>query len=278
MSWNVLEEPDESHVVEIDWDEESYPDKSDCEGQEDRIHEGDWDTLFILDACRWDALNIALGDTEVEAVRTPASNTWDWLDRVWKDVNWPELTYVSGTSMTRPDNHANEVLQELDLDESIGLVQTSAGIHKPNSGKLESAWDSLLGTTRPALVSTISGRYNTPKVVHLLQPHAPFIGDVLFQIKRGAKETDITGDGNGRIYPTVMERNLPIDLIQLAYFCNLIKALEAVDMYLEDHPGERVVLTSDHGEIITEEFCGHGTMDADGTRVVPWAVVQKGSS
>lgn len=271
--WKHIEEPDVGGTYQdLYWgpgDHEDYPDHEELPDQRDYIRDREWDVLVVLDACRWDALDLLLPDHEVEAVRSPSHNTPNWLNDVWSEYDNQNLKYVSGSPMSQPNNPVNPVIEDYDLNDHVNLIQaTNDGEHG------DGAWDGILGTSRPSILEDISRHYDKPQVVHFMQPHTPYIGDVVLQIRGRASEAEITGDGPSSLWNTVLDGRIDIELVQLAYVYNLKYALKHVDKLLDHGGTDKIAITADHGEVINEDRCGHGGRDTRRTRSVPWCEME----
>ncbi|ARN57109.1 hypothetical protein STSP1_01504 [Sedimentisphaera salicampi] len=147
-----------------------------------RVLEEKWDYLIILDACRYDYFEKYYKfflPGELEKRRTPASNTPRWRDANFPDY-YEDVVYISASPMMSTEGevygynakdhfrHIHEVWKEL--------------------------WDNNLGTVAPIpLVNKaleIIGDYSGKKfIIHLLQPHAPYI----FSGVRGYSSGDLSG-------------------------------------------------------------------------------------
>lgn len=253
------------------WGEIAAPDN--IPRQKELIHEWDWDTLIILDACRYDMLEVALPNRNVEPVSTGVTKTRYWLDDVWIGEDVPEMTYVSTSPWTDPNYEYESGDPRVDaspdngrkLPENIDVKQVNTDFQQTVRG----CTDQLLQTTRPGCVlnyaSSISGR----KVIHLMKPHMPFIGQIsLHATSLGVEELKEYAN----TYQLLEEEKVTVDLLRAAYYYNLRRALEEIGDYLLKNNDERVVITSDHGEEFKEEdgeyIAGH--MDVP----VPWVEME----
>ncbi len=213
-------------------------------------------------------------------MQSPASCTWDWLDRVWP--HHYDLTYVSAMP---------------------GI--NSKGIYYPANTRFrhiidvwDYGWSRQLGTTPPmAVTDTVKRLPKNPTrmVIHYAQPHQPFIGKTRLTYARN-KPLRVT-----RFLPHPMlarwwwrlKRYLPIQRVtsqrlrdrytqgvisdrQLrhAYADNLRLALQAVKALLPHLQG-RTVITADHGELLGEagELWHPCRLDHPLLRTVPWCDV-----
>ena len=221
----------------------------------------DWDTLVVLDACRYDVFEANNPfPVEAERVHSNASHTRDFLWRNFADTH-PGTVYV--TASPQVASHAGE----------FAHVE-----HVWRDG-----WDDSEGTVPPVTVTEraldLAERFPRKRlIVHYMQPHFPFIGPTGEQLQAQGSYLDGRRD---RIYPSVWERldagDADESVVREAYEENLRVALPAVERLVEELDGKTVV-TSDHGNIFGKRVSplpirlyGHppGIADPDLT-AVPW--------
>lgn len=225
------------------------------------VAERDWDTLVVLDACRYDlfAANNPF-DVPAERVNSNASHTSDFLARNFAGDH-PEIVYV--TASPQVANHGGE----------FAHVE-----HVWQDG-----WDEATDTVPPETVTDraleVADRFpNKRLIVHYMQPHYPFIGAAGEEL--AAQGSFLDGREN-REYPSVWERldagAADPDRVWDAYEENLQLALPAVEELVGALDGKTIV-TSDHGNLFGKrvsalpiEIYGHppGIADAELT-AVPW--------
>lgn len=133
----------------------------------------------------------------------------------------------------------------------------------------EEAFDEKFQVTLPAGLVDIADRQEPPVLVHLMQPHTPFIGEVVLAASHTVQEIDLH-PGKSRVYGFVGQDLVDVRLVRLAYWMNFIEALRAVDTFLSNHQNMDVVLTADHGEVINQNHVGHGGKDDPQNQIVPW--------
>lgn len=215
------------------------------------ILDEDWDSLIILDGCRYDLfeeLNTLDGKLEWRASR--GSCTRDFLLENFKKYpnqqKLQEIVYVTANPL-------------------INLYLPGA-FYKIYS-TWDYGWDESLNTVPPENVvkDALFAKEDDPEkrlIVHFVQPHCPFIGTNL--------TPEVTKDSArafllGRVLPKPQEDiavNQPSFLIELgrlkkeevweAYKQNLKIVLPFVRQLVEKLSGKTVV-TSDHGEIFGEK-------------------------
>lgn len=243
-------------------DRNAYPRYEDLDCQKEEIYKEEWDCLVVLDACRWDALN-ELVDGDVRKLRTPAeSSTPDWMMKVWEDERWDSTTYLSANTFTT-------YVRELEKYGTVLENYVDEYIECWKSGQ------KTFGAVEPGYMVRKGQRKEPPIVLHLIQPHTPFIGDVSLRV-RGVSEDNLPDvvpsedsvRATNPIYRLVESGNISPELARTAYVENLKYALEYVEM-IKDEFGS-VVVTSDHGECLGPDEWSHGSAVDPRARVVPW--------
>lgn len=230
------------------------------------VMDRDWDTLIILDGCRYDLfkeVNDISGS--LEAVISRGSSTAEFLHENFGNRTYFNTVYVS----------ANPQLERHDMKGRFYACECL----------WEEEWDTELGTVRPEVVTeqAIDTFERYPKkrlIAHYVQPHFPFIGELGREITHsGFAETPGNLDETGA--PTVWERmehgNLSRERVWKAYRENLELALPEVRRLLDAVPGKSVV-TSDHGNAFGEMgVYGHpGNHYLHALVRVPWLGVADG--
>lgn len=206
----------------------------------------DWDNLVILDACRYDVfeqLNTIPG--ELSSRRSKGSATVEFLERNFSNGPYDDIVYVTA--------HPN-----------VTLTLGNPFHELVNVWKDE--WNHDLKTVPPAPVTrTATDAYeeypNKRLIVHYLQPHYPFIGEI------GRNEIDeqagveytrraAVGDEPRRDYPhnawnQVRRGTLSVEVVRRAYRENLELVLPYVERLVERFD-EKTVVTADHGNLFGE--------------------------
>ena len=224
------------------------------------ILEEDWDSLIILDGCRFDLFEEAnTFDVAVEEVTSPATYTRGFLEATFDNGDFPSTVLVSAN----PNS------------EFIG-----ARFHS-RIPLWDDEWDDELGVTPPQAVTdaALAANNQYPEkriVVHYMQPHYPFIGE----IGRDLTEQEILhyqhahGDDFWR---QLTDENVDKELVWDAYKENLELALPHVEDLVRELSGKSIV-TSDHGNEFGR-FGVYGHPDwayTPGLVRVPWAVFENG--
>jgi len=141
--------------------------------QKQLIHETPWDTLIILDACRFDVFSKLYEfylSGSLQKVRSLASCTRDWLRLTWTE-DYQDITYISCNMFMRSQ-----------------IAHTTHGEHIHEYGHPErfkrvvDVWiEGLMPEHIEKYALTIPGR----KVLHYNFPHKPYYGEVKTQDLRG---------------------------------------------------------------------------------------------
>jgi hypothetical protein len=218
----------------------------------------DWDTLVILDGCRYDTfekLNSLNG--ELRKVTSGGSSSNEFMKYNFSDICAFDTIYIS----------ANPFLSRLDLDanfyQSVHLWRDQ--------------WDEELKTVTPeavveATLDTYSRHPDKRLIVHFMQPHYPFIGENGRDISQQGIVDD--SDDTLRIWDQLRHRELDRQTALKAYEENLELVLPHVQRLIDELNG-RTVVTADHGNC----FGSHGVYGhppnifVDELVGVPWLVV-----
>lgn len=262
------------HPEQLENDKSSYPSLGTLENQLDRIKRREWDCLVVLDGCRWDAMKMLVEkyglDYEVEKMRTPTGgSTPGWLRRIWnKEVaDWSDVTYVTGNPVCQSDKvvHTDSVN---DWDENYDFTAGHVGeVVNAAAGGDSMAWDYILGTTRPDELTEIAKDYEPPLVVHYMQPHEPFIGNISLDLHSSNHPILDDTEASGT-YNLARQGKVTHELLRAAYLDNLV----AVWKYARklEKVFDKVVYTSDHGEALGPDKWGHVGPDDPRGQIVPW--------
>lgn len=206
--------------------------------QMDAIRESQWDLLVVLDACRADYFTEIVPDAET--VLTPGRNTCTWVARMSRLLNERKVTYFSANPIV---DHENEIRhRHLKL---VSLWQKHWG-----------SWGACnMATVHPAsavaayleLCRGIPG----PHVLHLMQPHSPYIGEVSLPCIAALKRNLAFYPGVPTVADAIADGTLTWELLRDAYRSNLRLIWQAVQLLFSQVDGQ-VVVTGDHGEFLGE--------------------------
>jgi hypothetical protein len=221
------------------------------------IFDEDWDTLIVLDACRYDAfadVNTLSGTLENRTSR--GATTTEFVRGNFKERELLDTIYVDA------NGHFGDMQNEL---------ETTLFLYRPFYDQRDAAGGR---TTTPETVTDVAlelhKRHPDKRlIVHYLQPHQPFISP------------ETTGIEHCANLPTTIKRNdLDADDLHELHRQNLIYALESVARLLNEVDGLSVV-TADHGEMMFErlpyvpirEFGHNAGLYVPELLTVPWLKV-----
>jgi len=232
------------------------------------VFDEDWDTLIILDACRYDMFKrISNLPGRLESRISRGSSTPEFLVANFDDRDLLDTVYVTAN----PQLYRNRHRIDTDLHAVIDVWN-------------DEGWDDRYGTVLPetvadAALDAAETYPNKRHVVHFMQPHYPFLTDET-EFDKGHLEDEDTEEGN--VWTKLMEGTLDVDAskIKALYDQNLRRALPSVKQLLDELPGKTVV-TADHGNMLGERSrpipireWGHPRgIYTDELVTVPWLVV-----
>lgn len=229
------------------------------------IQKSNWNHLVILDACRYDffeqEIYSYLGGKLLK-VFSSASCTDQWLVNVWKGFH--NLTYFSANPMVnsrgimvhgfRAKDHFKEIIDIWDQ-----------------------GWNEELSTVPPWNVNEAISRFKRAKsVIHYMQPHGPWIGKTKLTIRgKGFQDLKKPVMADALIAERIRSKEISIEMLRQAYKDNLRTVLKYVTELIP-HLHGRVVLTSDHGELLGEYglLLHPSRVRAVELRSIPWFEVR----
>lgn len=247
-------------------------------GSGTRVMDEDWDTLVILDACRYDMFaEQADIDGDLQSRISLGSTSEEFLDRNFADETFHDTVYVN----------TNPYVPKLGFDDGTFHAVVD----------LLDDWDDDLETVHPDTVvdATLDAHHRFPDkrlIVHFMQPHFPFIGETGRQIAAKGWSTEQSNrnkNGNSAESQTVWQQlragtnrtGLTRELAWKAYRENLDIVLDSVKQLLNGVDG-RTVISADHGNMVGERLrpipsfrkYGHfyGVYTSELVRV-PWHVI-----
>lgn len=230
----------------------------------------DWDTLFILDGCRYDLFAEEAdlpGSLEVKSSK--AAWTLAFLQENFTGKDLLDSVYVSG----------NPIFNKF-------YSQDNCRFHAIIDCWADDGWNTKHGTVLPETVNEHARRAavdypNKRLIIHYMQPHIPFINTSTSFDKQRADARQSEDHGwralrQGKFNPT------PDDVWD-AYSDNLQVVLPAVEELLSELEGKHVV-TADHGNLIGERSYPIPIRDwghppgcyTDEVLRVPWLEYQNG--
>jgi hypothetical protein len=246
----------------------------------------DWDNLFILDACRYDAFqqaNSIAGD--LQPVVSSGSHSKGFLRENFSG-EYHDTVYVTANGW------AHEVANGTFHDTVYTYSQQYAG---------DEHWDRHRNLSPEHVYDVASEAYANHKdkrfIIHFMQPHAPYFGEKAKRLREEMSDTHGIGfkawmspddPDNRRLknnLKTVAREGLISDTeLWEVYMENLELVLTYTEKLLEDIGG-KTVITADHGEMLgsptakifplrQENKYGHTErLYIPELRVVPWCVV-----
>jgi len=237
------------------------------------IFEKDWDNLLILDACRFDAFERALKESDSSIPGTLGTNysrgasTREFLGGNLETADLSDTVYITGTTMLYRNTVATDQFKH-NLHDVVDVWEDAIEV-----GEWGVRPERMAEAAREA-----ADRYpNKRLVVHFIQPHIPFIGEY------GQQRF---GDVEGSIWRKRRQGDLEADDDELwtAYMENLHIVLPIAAELLTDLPGKNVI-TADHGQLIGDRgfpipFKDYGHPNgiySDALVKVPWHVYENGT-
>lgn len=218
-----------------------------------RDHDGtpvttkEWDTLLVLDACRYDLFEEVLSGQPLpgtlERRTSVETGTPGYLSETFGNENFHDIVYVTGNPYVSTD---------LDPEQFHAVDEV-----------WRDGWDEELQTVCPETMrdrtfAAVEAYPDKRVISHFLQPHAPFVGDVRLPGERenfAIRERALGESGATRKVRTPFERleagELTREEVWAAYRSNLELAFPAVRELLEELDGLTAV-TSDHGNALGE--------------------------
>lgn len=236
------------------------------------VFDKDWDTLIVLDACRYDMFaehNQIEGQLSSRISR--GSATAEWLKANVDGRDLSDTVYVTANPQLERNREEWEV--NLFAIENVWL---------------QNGWDDEKGTvlaeTMTAAAKESLKRFpNKRLVVHYMQPHYPFVtSSTTFDKEHLSTISDSDKSASGEnVWNKMFMRNLDVSKDRLwgMYVDNLKYALDHVQELVNELEG-KTVITSDHGNYVGERATpipirewGHprGLYDDELVRV-PWLV------
>jgi len=204
------------------------------------------DVLIVLDACRADAFR-GVCSARAETVRSPARRTDRWLHQLGPLLRRRRAVYFTANPLVKSCTGRWREITRVDVWET----------HWGRFSELQ------LPSVHPLVVNGVVGAWrdlgklaDRPVVVHYLQPHSPFIGAVpyaLTYLRWGCKGCRMTQElCKVSLWPNTAE--IDWELLRRAYRANLELVWDAARRLADSFAaaGRRVVITSDHGELLGE--------------------------
>lgn len=201
-------------------------------GEGARVMEEDWDTLILLDACRYDMFADRVPfEGELKSRISLGSTSEEFLRQNFEDSEHHDTVYVN----------ANVYFPKVGLDQNRTFYSVI---------DLLDEWDEDLEIAHPNTVTEAAREAheqfpNKRVIVHYMQPHIPFIGE------KGRKITEQVGNRNAWVPFRNGNRPLSIEELWTGYNENLDLVFDYVEELLNEIDG-KVVISADHGNMVGE--------------------------
>ncbi|MFB6199966.1 MAG: hypothetical protein ABEJ83_03740 [Candidatus Nanohaloarchaea archaeon] len=228
--------------------------------------------IIILDACRYDFFEETYQeylDGELRQVYSTGRNTFEYARNAWGGEH--DTTYVSGAvpinSQDIQDEDFKEMHDDYKAQNHIGNIVDA----------WKDAWSEDKGTVLPDKVTKAAiQNYSDKMVVHYYQPHAPFIGDKEMISRIEEDREYLNGNPMDKdVWERIKSEEVTTEELHQLYKDNLRRVLEEVQRLVEFSDHDRVIVTSDHGELLGEGgFYAHPTIDHPLLRKVPWLEIE----
>lgn len=198
------------------------------------ILEEDWDTLIILDACRYDIFEQVCDlPGELAKRRSVASATPDFLINNFSDVTAHDTIYISANAKV------GKYREILDLFKTVGVwdndIHEGVGQINPDS----------VSDPEPVIEKTLDIHQQFPDkrlIVHLVPPHIPHL------VKDGEH---LSANSPYRTYEAAREGEVDAETMRDVYRENLAYVIDSIKPLLQTLDG-KTVISSDHGELLGE--------------------------
>lgn len=212
------------------------------------VKSGDFDTVILLDACRYDYYRRF---RNAEPIRAAATQTLPAIRRMFPH-KYPETIYVSGNPFI---NGRHVVFDHYDALDHFARVDDV----------WEHGWENVDGvhTVPPWNVLDTAIKYQKrgyATVLHFIQPHGPYIGKIKLKTNDFMWSRNVAMRTDSHITNPIdapQEHTIDIKRLQDAYSHNLRLVLK----YAIKGVNGKTCITSDHGELLGENgLFHHGTL------------------
>ena len=251
------------------------------------IFSKEWDALIILDACRTDALKQVAPEfdflNQIESIWSVGGTSKEWIQNTFVSNYSSEISdtaYITANPHVEIMEHGDEnPLSYPTIEDSIitssSFIQGLRPDTMVSSGEFsffEPLWDVMIEDSKfpqlhPKVVTdrTINAgrqRHSDRIIAHYMQPHGPFIMDD--SEMEDWHMNPLKYLRNGGNFEKVWE----------GYLDNLRFVLRHLEQLLHNLDADRVIITSDHGELFGEWglYMHIAGVPHPALRRVPWAV------
>ena len=246
------------------------------------VFDREWDLLVVLDTCRTDALRAVADEYDfigpVDSMVSVGSRSTEWLAHTFSE---PYREEIARTAYVTAKYDSETVFRDGQTPPLSGSPPLSwpawETVDADAFETLAEVWrdghSDRLSVTPPAAVTdrairTLDEADAGRGIVHYMQPHQPYIAEVLDTEEPTPPEL---------LHPFehLRDGNLSRDRAWTAYLDNLRLVLDEVERLLAAADADRAVITADHGEAFGEcgfyqhpLGCPHPVV-----KTVPWAPV-----
>ena len=212
--------------------------------QTELIHNTDWDTLIILDACRFDMFKevykqYVYGDLQM--VESPAGATHEWLKKTFNEFH--DCTVYS----------AHPGINSKDFE----VFGYQPNLHFLEIKDLwEEGWDNIIGgsdagSINKRVMNDIQNKeWHGRNILWYMQPHFPWLGETRIPTKefeeRGVREWD------REAYMDLRNGKFDREFVRKAYEDNIRYVMKYVNQISHRIRG-KIIVTSDHGELLMDD-------------------------
>ncbi len=241
--------------------------------QQSLIDKEKWDILIILDACRYDVFKESVFkffNGDLLPVVSNGSITLDWFISTWcNSKHKSRVYYISANPFIRKEDP--------NISKCVHKVVDTWKMFW-NKEKMTVSTKSILNFSKIMLrlysKDLEAGRLKL--VIHLLQPHAPYIywPHVFDELWRLGAPYNIT-----TVYSLHRKNKHVLDILRTSYIASLNYSLKYIAEFIHEvyrlYPKKiTIVITSDHGELFGEYgLLFHPNIELPELRIVPWFVV-----
>jgi len=207
------------------------------------VFEEDWDTLVILDACRYDEFRrVHSLEGRLESRESRGSTSYEWVRGNFSNKELYDTVYVSSNLWY----HRLESRIGADVHDLVSPNWTGGERAEFNYVAQEVAERDMHPETVTECALSTAERYPQKRlIVHYMQPHAPYIGPT------GAEHFD----DEGHLVSRIARGEVSTDrtTVRKAYRENLEIVLEHVADLIAELDGKTVV-SADHGEMLGDRY------------------------
>lgn len=264
------------------------------------IFDRDWDVLILLDTCRVDALKEVEDEydflTNIHEISSVGGSTLEWTANTFTQER---KSIIKDTAYLTPNGWAKKMIEDRELerkrDDHPGLRRirkfgNTDLAYAGDFGLLEHIWkyvpENKDKVGAKALRKILDDKFNQGRapprfltdrgvavarehdfdrlILHYIQPHAPYVGKAIEEV-RPLEEHE---KNPFRYLHNTGHR----DLVWQSYLNELRRALDEIQIVLQNIDADTVAISADHGEAFGEYgIYGHhtGTIHPK-IRTVPW--------